>query len=369
MGTRFKIGVAPGFGLRDPPSMCSAHEFLRASCLPELSLVVWSAARNVATHAELGAFLVDDALCPPLAISAARTTRAVLDKLAIGDSVPIDVLSQFEAAVRPGPARQDDAQLCKLTEQHRQTCDTLQATEDALRSAREGPIHQRKLHDAATEHLQSRIDDLQVEVTKLVQTLDCNRTAAEGAGAVDTRIHPAPKTLLSLARKIPSQGTEVPIALQLALEQLRPANYPRMDKHCPAWYACLPVLLTALVARGSLAFRDLQLFFAQFKSTPDTPPPIATPTAKRPRESPIVDLMGADDPVISALPLKTKESVLVGATAPVNRDAGHIPYGVPPVLSGFPTWLNTMEDKSGGPCTCLSFGHAAGGMRCAQVPG
>ena len=64
----------------------------------------------------------------------------------------------------------DDGQLRKLTEQQRQTCDTLQATEDALRSARQDLVHQRKMHDAATEHPQSRIDNLQVQVTKLVQT-------------------------------------------------------------------------------------------------------------------------------------------------------------------------------------------------------
>ena len=178
--------------------------------------------------AELGVFLVDDALSPPTASSAARTTREVPDKLVDGDSVPIDLLSQFEAAVRPGPVAQDDAQLRKLTQQQRQTCDTLQAMEDALCSACQDLVHQRKLHDAATERLQSRIDDVQVQVTKLVQTLDRKRTTTEGAGAVDTRIQPAAKTLLSLARKLPPprklppQGTQVPDAVQSALEKLRP---------------------------------------------------------------------------------------------------------------------------------------------------
>ena len=113
--------------------------------------------------------------------------------------MPIDLLSQFEAAVRPGPVVADDGRLRKLTEQHRQTSDTLQATENALRLARQDLVHQRKMHDAATERLQSRINDLQVQVTKLVHAQDCNRTATEGAGTVDTRIPPAAKALLSLS--------------------------------------------------------------------------------------------------------------------------------------------------------------------------
>ena len=148
---------------------------------------------------------------------------------------------------------------------------------------------------------------LTIFTSKLVQTLDHKGTTAEGTGAADMCIQPAAKTVLSLARKLPPQGTQVPDALQSALEKLRPANYPRIDKHHAAWYPSLPFLLTAWVARGSLAFQDLQLFFAQFKSTLDMPPPNATPTAKPPQESPIVDLTGADNPVISALPLKASE--------------------------------------------------------------
>ena len=105
-------------GLRDPMSMRSPHEFLRTPRLP--------------APAELGGFLVDDAPSPPPTSSAARTTKEVLDKLVDGDSVPIDLVSQFEAAVRPRPIAQGDAQLRKLSEQHRRTCDTLQAKEDAL---------------------------------------------------------------------------------------------------------------------------------------------------------------------------------------------------------------------------------------------
>ena len=74
-------------GLRDAMSVCSPQEFLHIPRLPELSLA----------PAELSGFLVDDALSPPPASSAARTTKEVLDKLADGDFVPMDLLSQFEA--------------------------------------------------------------------------------------------------------------------------------------------------------------------------------------------------------------------------------------------------------------------------------
>ena len=106
-------------GLRDAMSVCSPQEILRTPRLPELSLAVWTAAGEAATPAALGGFLVDDALSPLRTSSAARTTKEVLDKLVHGNSVPIEVLLQFEAAVRPGPAAPDDGQLRKLTEQDR----------------------------------------------------------------------------------------------------------------------------------------------------------------------------------------------------------------------------------------------------------
>ena len=193
-------------GLRDPMSMCSPHDLLRTPRLPELSLAVWAAAGEVDTHAGLGGFLVDDAFSPLPTNSAARTTKEVPDKLVDGDCVPIDPLPQFEAAVQPGATGKEEAQLRQLSDQHGRTCETLQATEDALLSARQDLVHQKKLHSSTTERLQSRIDDLQVWVTNLVQTLDRKRAAAEGPGAVDTRIQPAVKTLLSLARKLPPQG-------------------------------------------------------------------------------------------------------------------------------------------------------------------
>ena len=45
-------------------SMCSPHEFLRTPRLPELSLAVWTDSGDVATPAQLGGFLVDDAFSP-----------------------------------------------------------------------------------------------------------------------------------------------------------------------------------------------------------------------------------------------------------------------------------------------------------------
>ena len=86
-------------GLRDPLPMCSPQELLRTPRVPELSLAVWTAAGGVEAPTELGGFLVDDAFSPPAAHSTVRTTREVLDKLVDGESVPIDLLSQFEAAV------------------------------------------------------------------------------------------------------------------------------------------------------------------------------------------------------------------------------------------------------------------------------
>ena len=168
-------------------SMCSPHELVRTPRLPELCLAVWTVAGEVDTPAGLGGFLVDDAFSPLPTNSAARTTKEVLDKLVDGDSVPIDLPSQFEAAVRPGAAGKEEAQLRQLSYQHRRTCEILQAREDAQLSARQDLLHQKKLHSSTTERLQSRIDGLQVQVTKLVQTLDRKRAAAEGPWAVDTR--------------------------------------------------------------------------------------------------------------------------------------------------------------------------------------
>ena len=82
-------------------------------------------------------------------------------------------------------------------------CEKLQAIEDTLHSARLDPSHQKKLHGVATRRLQARIDDLQVQATRLVKTLDCKRAADAAPGAVDTCIQPAAKAWLSLARKLP----------------------------------------------------------------------------------------------------------------------------------------------------------------------
>ena len=161
------------------------------------------AAGEIDAPAELGGFLVDDAFSPLPTNCAARTPKEVLDKLADGDFVPFDLLSQFKAKAQSGAAGREEAQLRHLSDEHRRTCETLQATEDALLSECQDFVHQKNLHTSTTECLQSPIGDLQVKVTKLVQTLDRKRAAAEGPGTVDTRIQQAAKTLLSLARKLP----------------------------------------------------------------------------------------------------------------------------------------------------------------------
>ena len=49
----------------------------------------------------LGGRLTEDTSSPPLASSTTRTAKEVLDKLVDGESVPINLLSQFEAAIPP----------------------------------------------------------------------------------------------------------------------------------------------------------------------------------------------------------------------------------------------------------------------------
>ena len=105
--------------------MCYPQELLCTHCIPELSLAVWTAAVGVEAPMELGVFMVVDAFFPPPVSSTVRTTREVLNKLVAGDSVPIDLLSQFEAAVRPGAPRKEDPQLRELWDQHLGTCETL----------------------------------------------------------------------------------------------------------------------------------------------------------------------------------------------------------------------------------------------------
>ena len=114
---------------------------------------------------------------------------------------------------------------------------------------------------------------------------------------MDTRIQPAAKTPLSLARKLPPQGTRVPDVLQTALDKLRPVNYPVdcIDGRHAVWFPLLPVLLTAWVARRSLPFYDLQLFSAQFHSVLKMPPPTTSPIGKLPSAAPIVDLTNLED--------------------------------------------------------------------------
>ena len=102
----FVLALHLVLGLRDPLSMCSPHELLRDPRVPELSLVVWTAAggSDAPTHGcgasvTLDGFLTEDTSSPPSASSTTRTTKARRDKLVDGDSVPIDLMSQFEVAV------------------------------------------------------------------------------------------------------------------------------------------------------------------------------------------------------------------------------------------------------------------------------
>ena len=85
---------------------CSSHEVLCTPHVLELNLVVWTApgAQDAPTprlsHAvALGGFLLDDDPTPPAPGSVARPTKEVLHKVVDADSVPIDVLLQFDAAV------------------------------------------------------------------------------------------------------------------------------------------------------------------------------------------------------------------------------------------------------------------------------
>ena len=175
--------------------MCSPHELLRTPRVLELSLAVCTAAggSDAPTHdssafTALGGLLTEDTSSPPSASSTACTTEEVLDKLVDADSVPIDLLSQFEAAVPPVNPGKSDAQLRQMTDRHCRTCETLQATESAPLSARRDLAHQKSVHEDAAGRLQARIDDLQVQVTRLVNTLDRKRAADAKPGAVDTRI-------------------------------------------------------------------------------------------------------------------------------------------------------------------------------------
>ena len=161
----------------------------------------------------------------------------------------------------------------------------------------------------------------------------------------------------------------MPDALQSALEKLCPANYPRRDKHHAVWYPSLPVLQTAWVARGSLPFQDLQLFFAQFESTLDMPPPITTPAVKLPPESPIVDLTETDEQEARVSQPKASEHSSAVVRPHGSRDAGHTLDGVPPVLNGFLTWLNDVDDKRvGGPARAFHLAMQLAGCDVPSFP-
>ena len=151
------------------------------------------------------------------------------------------------------------------------------------------------------------------------------------------------------------------------LDKLRPTNYPRIDKHHAAWYPLLPVLLTAWVVRGSLSFQDLQLFFAQHESTLEMPPPTAAPVAQPLPESPIVDLTGLDDMEPRALRSGATDLPILAGGTPGPHDVGSASEVSPPVLNGFLTWLNTVDDKKvGSPARAFHLNMQLAGC---EIPG
>ena len=124
----------------------------------------------------------------------------------------------------------------------------------------------------------------------MVRNLDRNHVTDADAKAVDTGIQPAAQTLLSVARKLPLQGTHISDVLRTALEKHRPGNCHCIDGQDVPWSTSLPMLLTAWVARDWLPFHNMQLFYAHFESVPYMPPPTRSPISKLPSVAPKVDL-------------------------------------------------------------------------------
>ena len=132
-----------------------------------------------------------------------RTTREVLDKLVDGDSVPIDLLSLFEAVIQPGAPGREDTQLSQLSDQHRRTCRPNKRLR--MRCSQRARTWSTKRGYIAVPLSMCSLGLMTCKsrFPKLVQTLDGKRISEAGPGAVNTRIQPAAKTLLSLARKHP----------------------------------------------------------------------------------------------------------------------------------------------------------------------
>ena len=64
--------------------------------------------------------------------------------------------------------------------------------------------------------------------------------------------------------------------------------------------------------------------------------------------------------------MPTSECVSLDVTVPVNRQASCTPDGVPPVLNGFLTWLNTVDNKKVGGLVCAF--HLAMQLAGCDVP-
>ena len=83
---------------------------------------------------------------------------------------------------------------------------------------------------------------------------------------------------------------------------------------------------------------------AQFESTLDMPSCVRAPAIKLVPESPIVDLTGLEDPEPRAPQPGIKDLLVLAAGTHGPRDAGNAPKGAPPLLNGFLTWLNAVDD-------------------------
>ena len=196
------------------------------------------------------------------------TTKEVLDKPVDGDWVPIDLSLQFEAVLQPVTPRRNDAQLCRMTDRHRLTCQKLQATEETLLSARQALAHQKKMHDEATGRLQAQIDDLQAQVIGVLKTRRCgiaNVTQTPIRELLITYPYGCEDFTLSCPEAPPPPGGHPSNGYPASgPRQASSCELIRIDKHHAAWYPSFPFFLKAWVARGSLFFLDSQFFPAHF---------------------------------------------------------------------------------------------------------
>ena len=172
----------------------------------------------------LGGFLPSDGPTPLTGEFATRSSKEIPEKLADRDFVQIDLLSQFEAAALVEAPWNVDALFRHLTEDECQICEKLRVSEDALQPARRDLEHQKRVHNDAAAHLHTRIDDLQSQVTNLVQTLDRKRTTCRPRSGGHVHLAgsqgPACSRPQVASTRYPRAGV-----LKAALDKLRPTNY------------------------------------------------------------------------------------------------------------------------------------------------